>query len=935
MNKKCIYQLFMFLCAAGMKTSVQAQDSASRASDSLPAASYINVAYGKVAKDKIMYAANQIGNKDIINNSVYSTGNSLYGKIPGLFVIQRTGEPGNDAPTLYLRGTSTTRVNAPLVIVDGIERDLNHVPVEDIEAIAALKDAASSAIYGIRGANGVILVTTKRGAEGKLSLNANVEQGLLSPVRTPRFVSSAAYAKLYNQALANDGIQPVYTQEQIAGYEKGNSYNYPDVDWQRELTKDYANATRANINISGGEKVARYFVSLGYFRQGGIYKNTDNNEGYSTNINLNNFSFRSNLDLNVNKNWKVGLDIAGRIYEKNEPYNSTANIWDVMYKYPSHLFPVYVQDNIYGGTAYYYNNPVGYVNGRGYRQTNNRVIQSTLFTRYNFSDVIDGLSAGLKYSADNFYSNEEGYTKSFGVMEPFRTTGNGQPVLSSLIGTNTNLTSITNSGYPTNDVQNKRSTFEGDLRYAPYIGQQQNLNAQIIYHQDRLIIGSESPYNFQFLSGRVSYDLNRKYLAEFVASYSGTEAFPQNKRYGFFPAGSLGWVISEESFLKSSKVFDFLKLRLSAGSVGNASVGERFSNIQQYISGSAYNFGNSNASQPGLSSGILPNPGFTWETAFKYDVGIDARLFKAIDLTFTYFNQERKDILISDETITPSIIGADLANINAATIKSNGVEGSLFWKKDQNDWGYHAGINISYAANKITHMPEPRQPYTYLYKTGQPLNQPFLLEAIGFFESDADIRNSPVQQFGNVKPGDIKYKDQNGDGRINEFDQVPVKNTSLPKLDAGFDLGLRYKFIEISAFFQGQAGRSIYLGTEPLLFWPLTNNGARITSYANNFWTPQTKDIADYPRLTTIENYNNYRPSTFWYVNGDFIRLRSLNISCHLPQSVLRHAKLKNATIYLTGMNLFTLDHLKYTDPEVLSGYPVMKSYNAGIRLWF
>lgn len=934
MNMKLsnIFFIFQFLTTTVV---LSAQDSVHYACDSVPVTTkYINVAFGKVTKEKLINSVSQIGGENTINNSVFSTGNSLYGKLPGLFVMPRTGEPGNDAPDLFIRGLSSTGKNAPLVIVDGIERDLNHVPIEDIEAISVLKDAASCVIYGIRGANGVIVVTTKRGRDGKLSLNGNFEQGVFSAIRTPGFVTAANYAQLYNQALINDGLDPLYSQEQISGYENGSSIIYPDVDWQREVTRNYASGTKANMNISGGDRVAKYFVSLGYFRQGGIYKEIDNDDAYSTNVNLTNFTFRSNLDINMNKNWKVGLDIAGRVYQKNEPFASANNIWDVMYKYPSHLFPVFVQDQEYGGTSYFVNNPVGYVNSRGYRQTNNRLIQSTLFTRYNLNSVLKGLSAGLKYSTDNFYTNQEGYTKTFSVKEIIGLDAIGRPILSSPIGTNTNISPLTNSGYPTNDIQNKRNTFEGDIYYSPYIAKNQQLTTQILYHQDRLIIGSESPYNFQFISGRANYDYNSKYLIEFAASYSGTEAFPKNKRYGFFPAGAVGWMISNEPFLKGKLALNSLKLYFSAGSVGNATLGERFSDLRQYVSGSSYSFGNANASQSGLSSGLLSNPGFTWETAHKYDVGVDVRLLKMVDFSIVYFKQNRKNILISDATLTPAIIGASLANINAVSVKSNGLEMHTSISQQSKQWGYNAGISATYATSQISEMPEAGQPYPYLYRKGYPLNQPFLLEAIGFFESEADIQNSPLQEFGIVKPGDIKYKDQNNDGHINEFDLYPLRNSPFPKWDFGIDLGGRYHSLEVSVFFQGQAARSIYLGNEPLIFWPLSNNGARITSYANHFWTEQNRTNADYPRLSTMENFNNYRASTFWYRNGAFLRLRSLNISWSLPESKLRQIRLQKAVIFLRGMNLSTWDYLKYADPEVLAGYPVMKSYNAGIRLW-
>lgn len=932
-----IYKSLSIICLSALAYTVSAQSpgEVEIVKDSVSSDSKIAVAYGQSTRHSVTYSTSSVKGADLIKNSVYLSGNALYGKLPGLTVLQRTGEPGSDAPAFFLRGRSTTKTNTPLVIVDGIERDLNDVQLEDIESISLLKDASAAVIYGIRGANGVINVVTKRGKTGPLVINGKVEQGIMAPTRTPEFLNSADYVKLYNQALVNDGFSALYTPDQIAGYESGDRYYFPDVNWRDEVTKKNAMGTKVNVDVAGGDKTATYYVSLGYFDQGGIYKNTDMNEGYSTNIGLDNVSFRSNLDLKVNDKWSFGLDLNGRINQKNSPYSATTTTWDMISKYPSHLFPVYVQNGVYGGTSIYPNNLVGYINSRGYRRTNNRVILSTLSTKYDFGDLIKGLSAGIRYSVDNFYSNQEGHTKTFAVRELLGKDDSGNPLLSPAIGVNGNLAPLTNSGLPTNDEQSRRSTLEGNLQYAPHIGQNHRLNTQLIYHQDRLTIGNESPYNYQFLSGRANYSYMNRYFAEIGASYSGTEAFPKGQQFGFFPAVSTGWDISQENFLKNNKTINYLKVRASVGIVGNSAVGERFSNLRQYIADDGYYFGSANASQGGLYPGVIANNTFTWETANKYDIGIDARLFKDLDISFTYFFERRKDILVSETVLVPGIFGGDLPNVNAGITNKKGIEAALSFAKRKSTWGYHTGLNISYVTDRIEYLPETAQPYDYLYRTGHRINQPFMLEAIGFFNSTADIQNSPFQTFGTVQPGDIKYKDQNSDGLINNFDEIAMNNTTLPTWDIGFDLGFNFGNFDVSAFFQAQLGRSLYLGNEPLLFWPLTNDGGKISTYAKQYWTEQTKTTADHPRLTTQENDNNYRESSFWYVNGDFLRLRSLDIGYNLPQQLIKKAKMRNARIFLRGMNLFTADHLKYTDPEVLSGYPVMKSYNAGISLQF
>ena len=911
-------------------TLLNAQDLRPVSSESPKVLDTITAAYTRLPAKAVTSSISSISGNDIQNNTVFTLGNALYGKIPGLFILQRDSEPGNDVPLLYLRGRSSTAGNSPLILVDGIERNLNRVQMEDVESISVLKDAASTVMYGIKGANGVIMITTKRGS-GKLKVNGKVEQSFQSPTRMPTFVNSASYVKLYNQALQNDGLPLLFSDQDIQGYESGDSYFYPDVDWAKETLNDYSLATKANANVSGGDDIAKYYVSLGYFKNGGLYKNTDMNDGYSTNINADNVSFRSNLDINVNKNWSVALDLSGQVYQINRPISSSATIWDAIYKYPTHMFPTYVQEGVYGGTSIYQNNPSGSINARGYRRVNNRELTSTLTTKYDFGDVVKGLSAGLRYASDNFYQNQEGYTKDFMVRELLGKDAAGQPILSSPIGQNT----VIESFGPNGDVQNKHTTLEGNLEYAANFGSDHKLNSILVYHQDRLVIGNESPFNFQFLSGRVNYSFLDRYFAEIGASYSGTEAFPKGNRFGFFPAVSAGWIVSEQDFLKNSRSVDFLKLRVSAGSVGNEAVGERFSDLRQYMSNDGYAFGNANTTQGGLYPGVLENPNFRWETAYKYDVGIDTRLFNALDLSLTYFFQKRKDILISESVLVPELFGGALPNINAGISHNRGFEGSLLFTKQKSAWGYNVGLNLTYVKDKLVYYPEAAKPYDYLYKAGFPISQPFILEAVGYFNSTEDINNSPEQMFGPVQPGDIKYKDQNSDGRIDDFDRIALRNSTLPNWDFGLDLGFNYKKFDFSAFFQGQAGRSIYLGDSPSIFWPLDNNSARISTYPTQFWTPENQSTADYPRLTTIENKNNYRPSTQWYVNGDFLRLRAVNLGYTFPEKLAAYAKLRSARIFLRGMNLFSVDHLKYTDPETQVGYPVMKSYNLGINLQF
>ncbi len=930
MIKKNIYITLTVCLLTAIRGTVNAQD---RIVSSRPvlAKDSITIPYGSVSRKNLINSIATVDSSAIMKSNVFSAGNALNGRLLGLFVQQTSGEPDNDEPLLRLRGVSTTTSNLPMVIVDGIERNLNDVLIDDISEVSVLKDASATAIYGIRGANGVVLITTKRGSAHKLQVKGIIEQGFQNPTKSPGFRSSAEYATLYNQALVNDGLPEAFSAAQIDGYQNGDHYYFPNVKWEDEVLNEYSPSTRANVNFNGGEKTAKYFISLGYLGNQGLLKNTDVAEDYNTNLSLQNLSFRSNLDVNVTDHWKFNLDLSGRVYEKNSPISTTDDLFDDIYKYPGHLFPVYVANDVYGGSPLYSDNPVGQVRSRGYQDIVNRLFLATVGTQYDFSSVIKGLSAGLKYSSDNFYKANSGFTKNFSVTElSGQDPITGEPLLGTPIGQTTELSSFG----PNGDVQNRRNTFESNISFDKSFGTNSTLKSVLIYHQDKLTIDKSSPNVYQYLSGRFNYGFKNKYLAEFGFSYSGTEAFPQDKNFGFFPAVAAGWKLSEENFLKNSKSINFLKLRASAGIVGNSSIGARFLNISQYGSGNDYYFGNTNKKDDGLSSGSVANDNFTWETAYKYDLGLEARLFKNLDFSFTYFIQNRKDILASEEALVPGIFGGNFRSTNGTETSNNGFETSLFYAKKSDRFGFHAGINVAYAKNEVVYTPEI-QPFAYLNRSGQAINQPFILEALGFFESQADIDSSPTQTYGTVKPGDIKYKDQNGDGIIDDTDLVPLKSNGIPDMDLGFDLGFTFKNFDVSAFFHGQFGRDIYLGDTPLLFWPLTNNGARISSYPQQFWTPQTAATADYPRLTTLQNDNNYRKSTQWYVNGDFLRLRTLNVGYTLPKSVSSKLKMTNLRLFVRGMNLFTISKFDYADPESQSGYPILKSYNVGLTAQF
>jgi TonB-linked SusC/RagA family outer membrane protein len=892
-----------------------------------------HIAYGKVSKEGVSSSISGVSGKDIEKNTVFSLGNALYGKIVGLTLDQNGGEPGNDAPGFTVRGVGTFGwSHAPLVLVDGFERDLNSVSVFDVESISVLKDAAATSLYGLKAANGVIMVNTKRGFAGKSKVSVDLSQGVQSPVKLPEFVPSSQFVRMYNQALVNDGLPERYTPADIAGYDSGDPLYYPDVDWTRELVRNYSPMTSVNVSSSGGNKVAQYYVSLGYLHSSGLYNHTDLNDGYSTNSDLGRINFRSNIDVSLFRDLKLRLNLGGQINDANAPRMATTDIWNRLVDYPSHLFPIYVGDNLLGGTSTYPENPMGYINSRGYRSNHNRFFQSDLDLKYDMGRLVKGLSVGTRIGFDNQYNVNDAWTKSFAVFQVTMDPATGQPVYSAPIGTNSNLAYAT----PYSESQYRRATVDFYTEYSHDFSEKRHLSAMLMYTQSTYTVGKENPYKNQAINGRAQYNYDNRFFGELSASYSGSEAFAEGERFGIFPAISGAWILSQESFLKDHPVINYLKLRSSAGMVGTGRVETRFAYRQLYVGSGTYYLGSSNAGLGGITESTIANPGLTFEKSFQYEAGTEIRLFKQLDLTLTYFLQDRKDILTSQSTTVPSVFGGVLPSVNKGKVRNQGIETTLLWDKTAREFGYFVKLNLSYIKDKVVAMEEEVVPVgsEYYYRKGQPVYYSYGLEALGLFQSTEEIANSPVQQFGPVQPGDIKYKDRNNDGVINNYDSGPICNGSTPTLETGLEFGFNYKGFDIQAMFQGQFDRNINLASYGNLFFPLRTN-LKISTYVEEPWTEVNKSTAKYPRLSTMDNSNNYRSSSFWYKNGDFIKMRSIELGYNLPAPIAKSIKLSQARLFVRGMNILTIDSFKYADPESISGYPAMKSYNIGLKVQF
>lgn len=855
-----------------------------------------------------------------------NVGNALFGRIPGLIVSQGGGQPGNDLPQLFIRGLANFTNSGVLVFVDGFEYSYEGLSLEEIESITILKDAASTAPYGIRGANGVVLITTKRGKKGNTQIGANFHYGIQQPTQLPEFLNSYDYSRLYNEALVNDGRQAIYTDEDLQAFKDGSDpYFHPNVNWFDEILKKQSPVFGGNLNISGGSDFVRYYVLMDFLESIGPYDNTTGMfPDINTNEDFQRYVFRSNFDVTLSKTLNASVILGGRLINFNSPGTSSNVIWEQMYRLPPNLFPVMNPDGSLGGTQLYRHNPMALVSKAGYSETDDRRFQGTFRLTEKLDFITKGLSASAAVSFNNWFTVSDIYTRQFAVYE-LSEDASGE-IVYNIYGEDESLT------YSNPSDQNNHSNFEARLDYGKGFDQHQ-IDAMLMYQQDRFIIsGNDLPYGHQGVAGRVQYGYKNRYFGELTFGLNGSESFPKGHRFGFFPALSAAWVISEEDFLKDNQILNYLKVRGSFGLVGNDNLGmnlsgnDRFMYISTYRSGTRYYFGSSNSSASSIDEGFIANPDFTWEKSYKKDLGVEMKLINDFDFMLDLFHEKRTDLFSPRALEFPEIFGVGWSYENYGEVINKGFETSLLYDKKINEIGIIAGINLAYNHSTIKKRKE-----FYPVTKGHSVTQYFGLEAIGFFSDQSDIDNSPVQTFGQVTVGDIKYKDQNGDNIIDNSDMVPVGKNWIPELDYGINLGISYKGISLSAFLQGQSNRSIYISD--FLAGPIGSN-AQFAEFAMNSYSASNTNAA-YPRLTTTDNPNNYRENSIWVMDGSFIKIRSLELAFQIPKKVIEHLAMSSAKLYLRGMNLFSKDKFDSLDLEILSGYPAMKTCYAGVRFEF
>ncbi|MEI6568619.1 MAG: SusC/RagA family TonB-linked outer membrane protein [Verrucomicrobiota bacterium] len=894
-------------------------------------ADVLDIAFGKQKQDAVGSAISTIKSTDLDNITVTNVGNALFGKLSGLIVNQRGGEPGNDVPSFMIRGnTSYAGGNGPMIMVDGFQRSIDQLTVEEIATISVLKDAAATAMYGIKGANGVILVTTKRGVIGS-KIGVTLKYGMQQPTRLPNFINSANYAALYNEALVNDGRPALYTAGDIQKYSDGTDPNFhPDVNWFNQILEKSSPVMEAGVDFTGGNKVMKYYVLVNFMNNEGLLKNTDWNSGYSTGSSFKRLNFRSNIDIAVTKRLTASLDIGGRMEDRNGPGTAVGTIFDNIYAYAPNLFPAQNPNGTFGGNSAYQGNPLGLLTSTGYSASNDRNFQSSFKLEHELDLLLKGLRIGAVVAFDNWARSTETYKKTFPVFQ-LSTGASGNMVYTQYAVVSPLTRTAGNS-------TNNRTNFETYLDYSHTFGSGEII-AKLMYHQDKYIVnfttGNNTPYLLQGGAARFAYGYKSKYYAELVAGYNGTERFPENKRFGFFPALALSWLLSEENFMKSFTWINHLKARASYGLVGNDNIGageDRYLYLSYYVNSGSYPYGDGNASFAATQESNYPNYKITWEKAFKTDLGIEGRLFNCLDFELGYFNEKRTNIVDTRTNELPSILGITAGYVNNGIASRHGIEATIQCTRKVGEFEYTLGINGLITNSNIDRRIEPAYPNAGQYRVGHPVNQFFGLEAIGFL-TQADIASptTPIYTFTQVKPGDVKYKDQDNNGLIDANDEIAIGRSGNPTSYFGINFGIKYKAFSLDGLFQGQGGKDVLING---LSGPMGKK-AQISEYVMNRWTSATAETAEFPRLTTADNSNNYRTSNLWLRSADYLRLRSIELAYEIPKSSLSSLKLSSCKIFVQGMNLLTFDKIKNLDPEIFTGYPALQSYNAGVRLQF
>ncbi len=938
------------------------------------------VGFGTQKKVSVTGAIATVGNEDLKSTPTSSVTNALTGRIPGLVTRQTSGRPGADDATMFVRGRASFNSTSPLVLVDGVERDMTQIDPDDISSISVLKDASATAVYGVRGANGVILITTKRGAEGKTKINFSAEFGITQHNRITQTLHAEDVARYGREGVINVGLDPYSTANTrnygVSEYDlylyrtQKSPFTHPDNNFVDIFTKNGFQQKYA-VNASGGTKRVNYFVSLSYYSQTGMFQ-TDveklrehptlarlikespavdaalHNPDYNADYYYRRITARSNVDIKLTDDFKVAIDLSYRFGKRNRPgcYDDLDNtsegmrLFGMFYRNSPQSFPLMNKNGSASAiTQMWRQNPLTTLCYTGFRSDYINKMETNFSARYDLHKLVKGLSIDGRFSYDMDWSSW------WGMIE--------RPYVYSYNSLNDTYTEGLKGVLPKKQSGRAAATYkkygEIALRYKGTFGEKHNLSAVgLVTYTSKSVPSSGNKYSYvphvyKAAIGRVNYDFDNRYLFEVNLGYNGSNRFAKGHRYQLFPAASVGWVLTNEPYFKENKVLSFLKLRGSYGEVGNDNLGSfNYYYLSTYNNGQSYGFGSTwQGTSTGKVEGTMANENIKWEVAKKTNVGIETKWFdNRLSINADYFHERRTDILCTPGrySITSGI--SSLSPTNAGIVTNEGYEIEAAWHgKIGQKFNYFLRGVFAYAHNTIKERSEAAQAYPYMYQTGNPIAQFIGYKFDGFFKSYDEIAASP-QQFGlaNLQPGDIKYKDLNGDGVIDTNDQCPIGFNPVPEVTYSLTAGFSWKGLDVSVMFQGADRASLILTGD--LGWD--NCFGNYYEEHHGRWTPETASTATYPRFLQSSNgsLQNYYTSDYWLFDSKYLRLKNVQVGYTFPKRWFKGSGISSVRIYANGYNLFTWDNIKKVDPESSNNtngyfYPQQKIYNFGVNVTF
>lgn len=918
------------------------------------------VAYGVQKKVSVTGAISSMRGDDLLKTPAGSISNILSGQVTGISSVQYSGEPGADAADIYVRGIATTNNATPLIQVDGVERDFSQIDPNEIESVTILKDASATAVFGVRGANGVILITTKRGAEGKAKISFTTSAGVNVRTKELEFANSYQYASYVNMMRTNDGNEPLYSDEQLAAFrDHTNPLLYPDINWIDYCMNKAAFQSQHNVSISGGTNNMRYFVSAGLFTQDGMFKQFNLTDDF--NFDYKRYNYRANLDFDISKTTLLSVNIGGRVESKRTPESGEDQnqlfrklYWAVPFASAGIVDGKYIKTNAdyvtkpgADGLESYY--------GKGFRNQTTNVLNLDLVLDQKLDFITKGLSIKLKGSYNSSYSTTKIASSSVATYTPV--VDDKGAITYKKSG------SDSQTSYREGDYGKGRDWYmELALNYNRKFGNH-NVTGLFLYNQSKRYYPGGTydyiPTGYVGLVGRVTYDWKTRYLAEFNVGYNGSENFNPENRYGFFPAGSIGWIVSEEPFFAPiKKVVNYFKVRATLGMVGNDNyAGQRF----LYLPGS-YGYGQNNDhngpggffgqnignAKPGAWEATQSNPYAKWETAVKQNYGLDFNILNDhLSVSADYFVEKRRDILRTPDYL-PGILGMTLPAINVNKVENKGFEIQAKWNdRIGTDFRYWANFNISFARNKIVFMNEVEQNEPWMYQTGRRINSRSMYKFWGFYDETADLRYQeefgiPISDHGiTLQPGDAVYVDLNKDGKLDGNDATrDIGFTDLPEYTAGLNLGFSWKNFDFSMQWTGawNVDRMLSEFRQPL--GDTQNKGLLLYQYENTWRSSEDSYTAKFPRITATNRKNNFeKGSDLYLINASYLRLKNIEIGYNFDFPFMRKLKLNSCRMYVNGYNLLTFTAFDWGDPESRQSdrpnYPLTRVFNIGLKLGF